>query len=287
MKKIKHFLKILFLICIFFLSCSKDELDVYEIEISSTEGGEVEGLYFESEVLKGQSITLTAVPSSENYQSYIFEGWSGTISITENPINIVVSNNISITANFRLENYWEDELYSQFDSNPESFVKVFIADAKRHGVDLSNVNLDNIEIEIRENGLIGYSAASCDPNNVRIGLRKDLWELQKDMFNTEWKFRWLVGIIYHELGHDLLKLRHLCAGGHIMTGNHQSPQGECNGREENLYDLKYNNEDLVINWQRAVEDMFSGKGQVYRDCDNNSSKGDDIIIEQYEIQKLN
>lgn len=276
--------KIFLLIIFSLISCSKDELDVYEIEISSTEGGEVEGLYLESEVLKGQSITLTAVPISENYQSYIFEGWSGTISSTENPINIVVSNNMSITANFRLENYWEDELYSQFDSNPESFVKVFIADAKRHGVDLSNVNLDNIEIEIRENGLTAYSAASCDPNNVRIGIRKDLWELQKDMFNTEWKFRWLVGVIYHELGHDLLKLRHLCAGGHIMTGNHQSPQGECNGREENLYDLKYNNEDLVINWQRAVEDMFSGKGQVYRDCDNNSSKGDDIIIEQYLIK---
>jgi uncharacterized repeat protein (TIGR02543 family) len=275
----KNFSKILFLIIVSLLSCSRDDLNFYEVKISSAKGGKVEGLYLESEVIEGQSITLTAVPSNENYQNYIFTGWSGTLSSTENPLNIVVSKNISITANFRLENYWEDELYSQFDSNPESFVKVFIADAKRHGVDLSHVNLETIEIEIRENGLIAYSAASCDPNNVRIGIRKDLWELQKDMFNTEWKFRWLVGIIYHELGHDLLKLRHLCAGGHIMTGNHQSPQGECNGREENLYNLKYNNEDLVINWQRALEDMFTGKGQVYRECNNNSNKSEKIIKE--------
>lgn len=273
-KKLRNLICLLIIIL---ASCSKEHLpNFYQISTSSSIGGEID---FKGGMLEEKSIiTLTAISKNENYRNYVFLNWTGTISSTENPINIVVSNNMSITANFRLENYWEDELYSQFDSNPESFVKVFIADAKRHGVDLSNVNLDNIEIEIRENGLIAYSAASCDPNNVRIGIRKDLWELQKDMFNTEWKFRWLVGIIYHELGHDLLKLRHLCAGGHIMTGNHQSPQGECNGREENLYDLKYNNEDLVINWQRALDDMFSGKGQVYRECDN-SSKSEKIIRE--------
>lgn len=275
-----------FSITLFLVSCNPDTpLTVYNLTTSTTIGGDVDvnnGTFEENSI-----VTLTATPSNENYQNYIFTGWSGTISSTENPLNVIISENISITANFRLKNYWEDELYSQLNSDPKSFVKVFIADAKRHGVDLSHVNLDTIEFEIKDMELVAYSAASCDPNNVRIAVKTGLWELHKDMFNTEWKFRWLVGVIYHELGHDLLKLRHLCAGGHIMTGNHQSPQGECNGREENLYDLKYNNEDLVINWQRAVEDMFSGKGQVYRDCDNNSGKGNNIIKEQYEIPEFN
>ena len=275
-----------FSITLFLVSCNPDTpLTVYNLTTSTTIGGDVDvnnGTFEENSI-----VTLTATPSNENYQNYIFTGWSGTISSTENPLNVIISENISITANFRLKNYWEDELYSQLNSDPKSFVKVFIADAKRHGVDLSHVNLDTIEFEIKDMELVAYSAASCDPNNVRIAVKTGLWELHKDMFNTEWKFRWLVGVIYHELGHDLLKLRHLCAGGHIMTGNHQSPQGECNGREENLYDLKYNNEDLVINWQRAVEDMFSGKGQVYRDCGNNSGKGNNIIKEQYEIPEFN
>lgn len=275
-----------FSITLFLVSCNPDTpLTVYNLTTSTTIGGDVDvngGIFEENSI-----VTLTATPSNKNYQNYIFTGWSGTISSIDNPLNIVVSSNTSITANFRLKNYWEDELYSQLNSDPKSFVKVFIADAKRHGVDLSHVNLDTIEFEIKDMELVAYSAASCDPNNVRIAVKTGLWELHKDMFNTEWKFRWLVGVIYHELGHDLLGLRHLCAGGHIMTGNHQSPQGECNGREENLYDLKYNNEDLVINWQRAVEDMFSGKGQVHIECNNNSSKGNNIIKEQYEIPESN
>ena len=285
----KHFLKLSLLLSIVLVSCSKteEELNTYIVNISSNDMGVVEGIPNNNEILEGKTITLTAIPKNEEYKDYIFDGWEGTISSTKNPLRITITDNTQIYAKFRLKNYWEDEIYSQLSDDPESYIRVFIADAKRHGVDLSHVNLDTIEFEIREMTGVAYSLASCDPNNVRISLNENMWEFNTEIFEKEWKFRWLVGVVYHELGHDLLGLAHLCAGGHVMTGTHQSPQGECNGREENLYDLKYNNEDLVTNWQRAISDMFSGKNQAYIECNNTSSKGNNIIKEEYEIPQFN
>lgn len=284
MKKLIYLLGII----IFLSSCSKESpLALYDVEVLTTEGGETN--FNKIPIEENSVITLTATPKNENYKNYKFIGWTGSVSSTENPINVIVTENMSITANFRLEKIWENELYSKlkpFDAR--SFVEVFIADAKRHGVDLSNVNLDNIEFEIKKLNAVAYSLASCDPDNVRIAINEDLWKFNNEIFTNELKFAWLVGVVYHELGHDLLSMSHLCAGGHIMTGNHQAPKGECNGREENLYDLRYNSEDSIINWQRAVEDMFIGRGQYYMNCNNSTSgKGNIIIEEQYEIPKFN
>lgn len=49
----------------------------------------------------GTTMTLTAIPSD----GYWFSGWNGDIESFENPINIVVKNNLNITANFRLSTH--------------------------------------------------------------------------------------------------------------------------------------------------------------------------------------
>ena len=49
-------------------------------------------------VMEGTSVTFKANPNGD----YIFTGWSGSISGTDNPKTITVSSNLSVTANFVL-----------------------------------------------------------------------------------------------------------------------------------------------------------------------------------------
>jgi len=262
-----------FIISLILVSCVKDELKVYQVDITSNEGGRVEGLYLKSEVLEGQSITITAVPSNENYQNYIFTGWSGTISSTENPLNIVISNNISATANFRLRTILEDELYSQIDYNdPYSFLDIFIKDAERYGVDLSNVDVDNGKIKIDyELGEGAYSVLPCDPNKVYIVYGGNLWDRRNDDLTNKY---WAIAIMWHELGHDILGLDHLCKGGHIMSGRHTPCQGEEGDQEfKVMWDFRYNSPDNYLNFQRANEEMFLMVDQYKINCNPNSGKG--------------
>ena len=54
-----------------------------------------------SQVLEGASVTFQANPSGD----YIFTGWSGSISGTENPKSVTVSSNLNVVANFTLKTY--------------------------------------------------------------------------------------------------------------------------------------------------------------------------------------
>jgi hypothetical protein len=77
--------------------------------------------------------------------------------------------------------------------------------------------------------------------------------------------------IYHELGHDLLSLTHICAPGQHMTG-WDSCDGDTSpllhdGREINQQDIRYNSDDPVTDWNRATKDMFELNKQEYLYCD--------------------
>ncbi len=52
-------------------------------------------------VLEGTSVSFTANPSGE----YVFAGWSGSISGTENPKTVTVTSDMSVVANFTLKTY--------------------------------------------------------------------------------------------------------------------------------------------------------------------------------------
>ena len=283
-KVMKHFLKLSLLLSLVLVSCSKEQdLSTYQVNIFSTEGGIIEGIPNINKALEGEIITLTANPSSENYQNYIFEGWSGTISSTENPLKVVVTGNMSITAKFRLRKFREDEIYSTIiPGDMMSFLKAFIADAARYGYDLSYVDLEKSEFIIKDGDFLAYSQGSCDPTAAYITLHTDLWNNPELNSDHPFHFRVLVAIVWHELGHDLLQLHHLCAGGHFMSGRHQAPQGPCGDEpvHKNVYDIEYNSNDLYINWQRAAEDMFTLNKQYRNDCYNkqNNITGKSIII---------
>ena len=91
------FMSVLTLMFLLASSCEKDE-DAVQFQlttaVSPTDGGSIsisEGTY-ES----GEEITLTATPS----QGYIFNGWRGAITGTENPIKVVFDANKNISATF-------------------------------------------------------------------------------------------------------------------------------------------------------------------------------------------
>ena len=71
----------------------------YTITVSAGEGGSVDtlgGTYPEGTVL-----TITATPDAE----YLFDGWSGTEISTSNPLNVILTGNESVVANFVKKQY--------------------------------------------------------------------------------------------------------------------------------------------------------------------------------------
>ena len=97
--------------------------------------------------------------------------------------------------------------------------------------------------------------------------------------------------IYHELGHAVFNLDHLCESGHIMTGWHGAQGGlDCRGektteRQFGPYDLfipGYPNDTtlekktLYHNFKRAVKDLVTLNKQFTYDC--GAGKGG-IIVE--------
>lgn len=166
--------------------------------------------------------------------------------------------------------YWyQDEVYSQIEDTGEvqevfkSYLRAFIKDAERHGVDLSHVDIENSKLELTTSDIIG-SVGYCDPNSAQL-----IWNV------TNWNTNKLqrvgepikIYLMWHELGHDLLGLDHLCKSGHIMTGRHTPCKGQAESEDEiNLYGLRYNTVEDVRDFKRAVDDMFGMVEQYHMDC---------------------
>lgn len=166
---------------------------------------------------------------------------------------------------------FSDSIYAAIDLfDPYSHLEGFIKDAARHGLDISHLNSDDFELiwepdDYERFG--GYAFNVCDPNAVGVGLRQSDWnkEVVRD-FND---FR--LSLMWHEFGHSILSLHHLCQGGHIMSGRHQNPQTinseeECDSEYITIYGLSFGNPDSYRNFQRATKDMFEGYFQKQFDC---------------------
>ena len=270
----KNFLKLSLLLSTVLVSCSKvdEKLNTYQVNISTTEGGTIEGIPNANEVLEGKVITLTANPIEGEYKDYIFEGWSGNINSTENPLSLVVTGNISITAIFRLKRVMEDEIYSQIVHNDfESYIKAFIKDAERHGVILDSIDIKGAILDLREEGepfWFGAATDVCNPKSVNVIWNPNDWDNPK-LF-TDDNIRKLT-FFWHEFGHTILGLRHTCTNGHIMTSsvgaNCQGPVVQTEGVGEiNITHMSFNSKEPVRNFQRAVDDMFSLKDQYHYEC---------------------
>lgn len=169
--------------------------------------------------------------------------------------------------------WYEDEVYSQIIDEGttreifESYLKAFILDAKRHGVDLSHVDIENSiftltpDEENKKIGTVGY----CEPNTTNILWNKNLWDNSIDE-NWRGEEPTKLYLFWHEFGHDLLGLQHTCTSSHIMTGRHEVCNGTVDENYYTIYDLKFNTTDPTFSFKRAVRDMFEAKDQTYLDC---------------------
>lgn len=265
--------KLLSLLAIFLivLSCSQE---TFTISFSADKGGTLSNNGGEYEA--GQTVTVSAIP----LPGYIFKSWSDGDT---NPVRTIeVTSETTLTALFIMV-ISADEVYSQIIDGPDrdealkSFVRAFIKDAERHGVDLSHVNVDGAKMQwwdLKEDeGISAGSYFSCDPVNVylRWGGAKWSWH---PLSNSDID---KLLIMWHELGHDILGLAHTCEGGQIMSGRHsfcQGPEIPLDREYKTVNWMTFDDEDPYLNFQRAVDDMFAGTRQYYVECRTSfTSKG--------------
>lgn len=250
------------LIVLLSISCAKEEiLNTYEVSITPTEQGMVIGQ--SGTMMENDLVEVYASPKTDGVLSYKFSHWSikvGTSIKTDynNPTTISVSDNVVITPQFKLNKFEEDVIYGSIvERDFKSYLLAFIKDARRWGLDLSHVDVENSELRLVEN--IDYLGASIGyryPNVAIIEIRKSSWdELSKED---------MVKVLWHEFGHDILGLDHLCMSGEIMSGQHQDCKGpESDGEYYNVWKMSYNNKDMSKNFQRGLKNMFNGTNQIF------------------------
>lgn len=168
--------------------------------------------------------------------------------------------------------FFSDPIYSTIDKNDIStFIKAFVKDAERYGVDLSHVDVNDYRFIVYSSLLSGGLATPplC-MKTIDFGLSRDIWE-EKNHYEDVSD---LLFVVWHELGHAILELNHPCAQNQLMEGNPSFPVDDnldsCTGytpRQGNPF--YYNHPDQRYNWQRAVRDMFLGKNQSTDDCAKN------------------
>ena len=183
--------------------------------------------------------------------------------------------------NFQGIGFYADSVYSQLDINdPASYLSVFIQDASRYGVDLSSIDPNNYTFNIIPDSqwtaqAVAYASRVCDDNQIEISYKQSAWnEHRVTDFSVDIPLS--MKVMWHEFGHDILNLQHVCLGDHIMSGRHQNPQiifnaNDCNTEYITLYGMGWDNLDPKRNFQRAVQDMFNGTNQAAFSC--GSAKG--------------
>ena len=90
---------LLFLSALLLLSCQKEQMFNITTSVSPEGAGTVSPSSMEAQ--EGSTLSLTATPGGE----YVFTGWSGSISRSENPVTITVTSDMNVRANFTLRSY--------------------------------------------------------------------------------------------------------------------------------------------------------------------------------------
>ena len=177
------------------------------------------------------------------------------------------------------EGFYSDPVYSKIKRNDfRTYIEAFIEDGKRHGIDLSHIDVDDYTLRLLDVNELGNSSGrsfgSCSPR-IDIGLHDSQW---KSLVNFPYRIRPFMTIIWHELGHDILDLDHTCDSNQIMAGSliytedsEDEYYATCNDDGSGLAINRlfyYNRPNHEKNWQRAVKDMFTLKNQVEFNCNN-------------------
>ena len=173
--------------------------------------------------------------------------------------------------------FYSDEIYSQIDvTDPSSYLSVFILDAQRHNIDLSYIDNSKFQFELVDENhpdLSGFRAVAmrgCNNDEILIKYSRPGWV--EDTSNPFKKsFPPSFGVMWHEFGHDILNLKHLCLGGHIMSGRHQDPQilnsqSECNTEYITTWSMKWDHPNQDYDIERAVDNLFDSGFQIPYEC---------------------
>ena len=182
------------------------------------------------------------------------------------------------TTTHEINTSWEtDEYYSRLvnpESTPNDYLEVFLDEAEAHGLYFR----DKIERVIwagygtpgSKGDSTGWTGGACNDDLVFISV-PDGEDYNWGMMSLPHRLMFM----YHELGHDLLNLKHICEPGHHMTGwttcmdlYGNTDKLRHNGEEINQNALTYNNPDPVLDWKRATKDMFDGYKQELIECQN-------------------
>ncbi len=91
----------MFLIVFLLFSCSTDSTTIYHLttSVEPPEAGSVTKSATEAE--EGEAITITANAN----EHWVFQGWSGDYTGTQNPVEITMNNDMSVTALFAKQDY--------------------------------------------------------------------------------------------------------------------------------------------------------------------------------------
>ncbi len=91
----------LFISILLFVSCKQEVYFNISTKVLPEDGGSVVVIPSSGSVLEGTTVTFKANPNSE----YVFTGWSGGLSGTENPKTVVAASDLNVVANFTLKTY--------------------------------------------------------------------------------------------------------------------------------------------------------------------------------------
>jgi len=237
---------------------------------------------------EGEDIFLWAKPDDE----YQFYGWrlpdgrtydmNGGRIFTDTELksfyNTYGDDAIHLTPIFVEHHFWEDPLYSSLnmDSTPEDIVRVFLEESSQYGWNFKD-KVEEIIINTSPpegfNSQFGWGAGSMAAciENTFIEINIPIHD-GPDSF-TRWDFSQKMTVIYHELGHDLMNLSHICLPAHHMSGWDScdgSTQGVVGDISPMIYngivrfggaDLLMKTNEEVLSFKRATKDLFELNGQ--------------------------
>ena len=197
--------------------------------------------------------------------------------------------------NLSQNGFLSDPVYGNKDyTDIRSYIQMFFQDVERYG-GVTNFNENDVRVVWTDYGGQGAGGGgSCD--EPTLWLDTQYWNINANGKFYD-KFNHFLGVVYHELGHAIWGLDHICASGHIMTGWHGARAGkDCRGIKDVNYagelttigHLKFNQSGLGIDsWQRAVKDLVLLNGQYAWGCGSGELNVDDIIDEEiYDINLI-
>jgi hypothetical protein len=174
--------------------------------------------------------------------------------------------------------FYSDSIYKEINpSDIRSYISAFFKDIKRYG-GVTKFKEEDVKVEFNNYGGFGAFGTVCS-SNPTIFFDKYWWDSSITKFYDKQNDG--MAVIYHELGHAIFDLDHLCESGHIMTGWHGGQGGlECRGEKNTdspfgIYDLFLPQNEEVYNFNRAVKDLVTLEKQFSHNC--GSGKGGVIV----------